>query len=41
MKKITNLLVITFLLSQIYSCNTITGTAKGIVEDVKSVIPGI
>jgi len=24
-----------------YSCNTIAGTAKGIVEDVKSVVPGI
>ena len=24
-----------------YGCNTIAGTAKGIVEDVKSVVPGL
>jgi hypothetical protein len=41
MKKITVLILLLLLCSFNYSCNTIAGTAKGIAEDVKSVVPGI
>tara|TARA_B100001057_G_scaffold412864_1_gene429162 strand:+ start:6993 stop:7118 length:126 start_codon:yes stop_codon:yes gene_type:complete len=41
MKKIIILSIFLILCSFNYSCNTIAGTAKGIVEDVKSVVPGI
>ena len=30
-----------YFISFNYGCNTIAGTAKGIVEDVKSVVPGL
>ena len=41
MKYIFTISILIFLILNISGCNTITGTAKGIVEDVRSVIPGI
>jgi len=41
MKKILILSLFLFLSSFNFGCNTIAGTAKGIVEDVKSVVPGL
>ena len=41
MKKVKILLLLFLFCSFNYGCNTIAGTAKGIVEDVKSVIPGL
>ena len=41
MKYIFTILILIFFSLNISGCNTITGTAKGIVEDVRSVIPGI
>jgi|TARA_B100001093_G_C26340321_1_gene805757 predicted small secreted protein len=41
MKKIMTLFLLLIFCSTNYGCNTITGTAKGIVEDVKSVVPGL
>ena len=35
------LLILIFLLFSLSGCNTIAGTAKGVVEDIKSVIPGV
>ena len=41
MKKVKFFLILILFCNLIYGCNTIAGTAKGIVEDVKSVIPVI
>ena len=41
MKKIIISFLFLVICSFNYGCNTITGTAKGIVEDVISVVPGI
>ena len=41
MKKVITLSLLIMFCSFNYGCNTITGTAKGIVEDVKSVVPGL
>ena len=41
MKKIITFSLLLMFCSFNYSCNTIAGTAKGIVEDVKSVVPGV
>ncbi len=41
MKKILFLIFLIILCNFNIGCNTIAGTAKGIVEDVKSVVPGI
>ncbi len=41
MKNVKFFLILILFCSLIYGCNTISGTAKGIVEDVKSVIPVI
>ena len=41
MKKIIVLNFLIIFCSFNYGCNTIAGTAKGIVEDIKSVVPGL
>ncbi len=41
MKNIFTISILIFLCLNISGCNTITGTAKGVVEDVRSIIPGI
>ena len=41
MKKISVITTIIFLALFTIGCNTIAGTAKGVVDDVKSIIPGI
>ena len=41
MKKIIIISLFLIFCSFNYGCNTIAGTAKGIVEDVKSVVPGL
>jgi predicted small secreted protein len=41
MKKIIALSLLLMFCSFNYGCNTIAGTTKGIVEDVKSVVPGL
>ena len=41
MKKIFAFSLLLMFCSFNYGCNTIAGTAKGIVEDVKSVVPGL
>tara|TARA_A200000113_G_scaffold118795_1_gene106591 strand:+ start:327 stop:452 length:126 start_codon:yes stop_codon:yes gene_type:complete len=41
MKKIIALSFLLMFCFFNYGCNTIAGTAKGIVEDVKSVVPGL
>ena len=41
MKYIFTLLILICFCFSITGCNTIAGTAKGVVDDVRSVIPGI
>ena len=41
MKYIFTISILIIFCLTISSCNTITGTAKGVVEDVRSIIPGI
>tara|TARA_A100001011_G_scaffold360807_1_gene408395 strand:+ start:1114 stop:1302 length:189 start_codon:yes stop_codon:yes gene_type:complete len=41
MKKIIILSFFFIFCSFNYGCNTVAGTAKGIVEDVKSIVPGL
>lgn len=41
MKKIYTIFILVFLCFTLSGCNTITGTAKGLVDDVKSILPGI
>tara|TARA_B100000963_G_C22221749_1_gene491958 strand:+ start:59 stop:184 length:126 start_codon:yes stop_codon:yes gene_type:complete len=41
MRYIFTIFVLIFFSLNISGCNTITGTVKGVVEDVRSVIPGI
>ena len=41
MKKTIVISLVFLFCSFNYGCNTIAGTAKGIVEDVRSVIPGL
>ena len=41
MKRKLVIIFMLFFLSFNYGCNTIAGTAKGLVEDIKSVVPGV
>ena len=41
MKIIFTVFILIFFGFTLQGCNTIAGTAKGVVEDVRSIIPGI
>ncbi len=40
-KKILILCLVLIFCSFNFGCNTIVGTAKGIAEDVRSIVPGV